>query len=272
MDRQLRKAIPTPPKQKGLKKYLKWLYILILAVIYVWAFAGIDYSGIKETAGQVSKSILNGLFQPDWGYVYLPEGEDLLRGLLETIAIAFLGTIIASIVAFPLAFIAAANINRIQSATMGGKFLLSLIRSFPEIIMALLFITAVGPGSFAGVLALGIHSIGMLGKLSSEAIESMDLSAMEALQATGAGRLQTIWFAVVPQMLPEYLSFVLYRFEINVRAAAILGVIGAGGIGTPLIFALAGRSWDRVGIILLGIIVMVIAIDWISGMIRKRLV
>ncbi len=153
-----------------------------------------------------------------------------------------------------------------------GKFVLSFVRTFPELVMALLFIKAVGPGSFAGVLALGLHSIGMLGKLYSEGIENIDKGPTEALIATGANRFQILWYAVLPQVLPDFLSYTLYRFEINVRSAAILGVIGAGGIGTPLIFALSSRNWSRVGIILLGIILMVIIIDFISSSIRKRIV
>ena len=153
-----------------------------------------------------------------------------------------------------------------------GKFVLSFIRTFPELVMAIMFIKAVGPGSFAGVLALGLHSIGMLGKLFSEEIENMDLGPTEALVATGANRFQVLWFAVIPQVIPGFLSYTLYRFEINVRSAAILGVIGAGGIGTPLIFALTSRDWNRVGIILLGIIVMVTIIDLISGYLRKKIV
>lgn len=138
--------------------------------------------------------------------------------------------------------------------------------------MAILFIKAVGPGSFAGVLALGLHSVGMLGKLFAEEVENLDPGPIEALTASGASRLQTVWFAVLPQVLPGFLSYTLYRFEINVRSATILGIIGAGGIGTPLIFALSSRNWERVGIILLGIIVMITIIDVISGYLRKKLV
>ena len=100
-----------------------------------------------------------------------------------------------------------------------GKFVLSFVRTFPELVMALLFIKAVGPGSFAGVLALGLHSIGMLGKLYSEGIENIDKGPTEALLATGANRFQILWYAVLPQVLPDFLSYTLYRFEINVRSA-----------------------------------------------------
>jgi phosphonate transport system permease protein len=249
-----------------------WSIWLITLIVVIWAFYGLEFDGIKATAGQISKAIFRGLIHPDWGYVYLPEGEDLLRGLIDTAAIAVLGTVISAVLCVPFAFWAASAKGKARFSTGSGKFVLSLIRTFPEVVMAIIFIKAVGPGSYAGALALGVHSIGMLGKLYSEAIENMDRGPTEALIACGANKLQILWFAVLPQVLPDFFSFALYRFEINIRSAAILGVIGAGGIGTPLIFALDARNWSRVGIILLGVIVMVTIIDLISGYIRKRLV
>lgn len=268
MTKQNKEASITKPKTN---KY-RWLIYVALAIIYIWAFAGIPYTGIKETSGQVTKAIFSGLIQPDWDYVYLPEGEDLLRGLLDTLAISLLGTFISTIICIPFAFWAAANMSSSKWISSSGKILLSFIRTFPELVMAILFIKAVGPGSFAGVLALGLHSVGMLGKLFAEEVENLDPGPIEALTASGASRLQTVWFAVLPQVLPGFLSYTLYRFEINVRSATILGIIGAGGIGTPLIFALSSRNWERVGIILLGIIVMITIIDVISGYLRKKLV
>lgn len=258
--------------QKPKKNRYRWLIYAALAAVYIWAFAGVPFTGIKETAGQITKSILTGIFSPDWNFVYLPEGEDLLRGLLDTVAIAILGTFLSTVLCIPFAFWAAVNMSRSRIISGSGKIVLSVIRAIPEIIMALLFIKAVGPGSFAGVLALGLHSVGMLGKLFADEVENMDKGPVEALVATGANGLQIVWHAVVPQVLPGFLSYMLYRFEINMRSAAILGVIGAGGIGTPLIFALSTRKWDRVGIILLGIVTLITIIDLISGTIRKRLV
>ncbi|MFD1954545.1 phosphonate ABC transporter, permease protein PhnE [Paenibacillus thailandensis] len=258
--------------RKPKKNPYRWLIYIALIAVYVWALAGVPFSGFKETAGQVMKSIVAGIFSPDWDYVYLPDGEDLLRGLLDTLAISVLGTFISAVLCIPFAFWASRNMSRFRAASGAGKAVLSFIRTFPEIIMALLFIKAVGPGSFAGVMALGLHSIGMLGKLFSDEVENIDRGPIEALTASGANRLQVLWYAVIPQVLPGFLSYTLYRFEINVRSATILGVIGAGGIGTPLIFALSTRSWDRVGIILLGIVVMITIIDLISGAIRKKLV
>ncbi|WP_077623562.1 phosphonate ABC transporter, permease protein PhnE [Sediminibacillus massiliensis] len=260
---------PIKPKKNNMKR---WLIYLSLAVIYVWALAGVPMEGFKETAGQISKAIFSGILSPDWDYVYLPEGEDLLRGLLDTLAIAILGTFISAFLCIPFAFWAATNMSKSSANPAVGKFMLSFIRTFPELVMALLFIKAVGPGSFAGVLALGLHSIGMLGKLFSEEVENIDLGPSEALKATGANSIQTLWFAVFPQVLPGFISYTLYRFEINLRSASVLGIIGAGGIGTPLIFAMQSRDWSRVGVILLGIIVMVTIVDMISGYLRKKIV
>lgn len=254
------------------RRLKRWLIALIVILIYAWAFYGMPALHFQATSWMVTKSIFSGLFHPDWSYVYDPDGEDLLRKLLETLAIAVLGTIVSAFLCFPFAFWAARNLSRSFLISGSGKFLLAFIRTFPELVMALLFIKAVGPGSFAGVMALGIHSIGMLGKLYAEGIEMIDHGPTEALTATGANKFQTFWFAVIPQVIPAFLSYTMYRFEINVRSATILGVIGAGGIGTPLIFALDTRSWSRVGIILLGIIVMVTLIDYISGYLRKKIV
>lgn len=259
--------------KKPIRKRLRnWTILIIVIAIYVWAFAGAPKMELKESAFAAIKGIFNGFIHPDWGYVYDPSGEDLLRSLLETLAIAILGTFISAVLCIPFAFMAARNMSKHRWVSSSSKVILSAIRVFPELILALLFIKAVGLGPFAGILALGFHSVGMLGKLIGEAIENMDFSATEALTASGANKIQTLWFAVVPQVLPAFMSYTLYRFEISVRSAAILGIVGAGGIGAPLIFALNGHSWDRVGIILLGIIIMVTMIDLISGAIRKRLV
>ncbi|MDQ0215153.1 phosphonate transport system permease protein [Oikeobacillus pervagus] len=253
-----------------MSRFRQFSIVVIVILIYIWAFSGLPSIGLKETSVEVVSAIISGIFSPDWDYVYDPGGEDLLRGLLDTLAIAVLGTIIAAILSIPFAFLAARNITKSRAVVGVNKVLLSFIRVFPDIVLALLFIKAVGPGAFAGVLALGIGAIGMLGKLISESIENVDLNAREALIASGANPVKTFIFAVVPQVLTNYFSFVMYRLEVNMRAATILGVIGAGGIGTPLIFALSVRNWERVGIILLGIIVMVTLVDLISSKIRAR--
>nr|WP_235808323.1 phosphonate ABC transporter, permease protein PhnE [Levilactobacillus senmaizukei] len=251
-----------------------WLvWLIIVAVVYVWAIGGLQFTGLQESAGSVSKSIVHGLVNPDWKYVYNGSGEDLVSLILQTLAIAFLGTIISSLISVPFAFWAARSEKehyRLRSGS--GKVVLTLIRTFPEIVLAIMFIKAVGPGSYAGVLAVSIHSIGMLGKLFSEAIENMDRGAEEAIVSAGGNSPQVFMMATLPTIMPEFISYTLYRFEIAVRSASILGMVGAGGIGTPMIFAIQTRNWPRVGIILLGIVVMVLLIDSLSEQLRKRLI
>lgn len=268
----LEQKYPVKSKKHKQKIIKNWIIAIVVLAIIAWGFVGMPALELKSKSIEILKSIFNGLFHPDWGYVYIPAGEDLLRGLLETFAIAVIGTFIAAIICIPFAFLGARNLIKVRPVTGITKFILSVIRVFPEIVMALIFIKAVGPGSFSGVLALGIHSVGMLGKLFIEDIERLDFTSVEALKASGANKTKTLIFAVIPQILPSFLSLVLYRFELNLRSASILGLIGAGGIGTPLIFALQTRSWDRVGIILIGLVIMVAIVDLISGAIRKRIV
>ncbi|MDT0723552.1 phosphonate ABC transporter, permease protein PhnE [Staphylococcus haemolyticus] len=268
----LEQKYPVKSKKHKQKIIKNWIIAIVVLAIITWGFVGMPAVELKSKSIEILKSIFNGLFHPDWGYVYIPAGEDLLRGLLETFAIAVIGTFIAAIICIPFAFLGARNLIKVRPVTGITKFILSVIRVFPEIVMALIFIKAVGPGSFSGVLALGIHSVGMLGKLFVEDIERLDFTSVEALKASGANKTKTLIFAVIPQILPSFLSLVLYRFELNLRSASILGLIGAGGIGTPLIFALQTRSWDRVGIILIGLVIMVAIVDLISGAIRKRIV
>lgn len=255
------------------QKYGPYIIALVVVLIFIWAFTGIPLSTVKPQAMQVTRSIINGLFHPEWSYVYTGDGEDLVSALIETLAIAFLGTFISAILTLPFAFLAARTKKGFFTprSTL-GKLILTIIRVFPEIVLAIMFIKAVGPGAYAGVLAVSIHSIGMLGKLFSEAIENIDRGPNEAIVAAGGSTLDGLTLATIPAVLPEFMNYTLYRFEIAVRSAAILGIVGAGGIGAPLIFALQTRQWPKVGIILLGIIVMVTVIDFLSGQLRKRLV
>lgn len=229
--------LPNPPAQR---RWGKVLAAVIFIGLVIWAFTGMPAFSIKANAVMVTKSIGDGLIHPDWAYVWTGDGEDLTSTLLETLGIAILGTFISAVISLPFAFWAAHTKHKFWLVTRSGKFVLTAIRTFPEIVLALMFIKAVGPGSFAGVLAVGFHSIGMLASL--------------------------------PQLLPEFVSNTLYRFELAIRSASILGMVGAGGVGTPLIFAIQTRSWPRVAIILYGIIVLVTATDWLSGALRKRLV
>lgn len=260
------------PASSRLPLIRNWIVGVLLIVLFGWSLSAMKFEGIQEYGAQVIASIWEGFTHPDWDYVYLPEGEDLLRGLLETLIISILGTFISAFLCIPFAFWASSNMSRVQAVSGSGKFVLTVIRVFPEIIMAILFIVAVGPGAFAGVLALGVHSIGMLAKLYSETIEAVDNGPREALISSGASKLQVLRYAVLPQVIPQFISYALYRFEINIRSATVLGLVGAGGIGVPLLFALSSRNWSRVGIILLGVVILVTIIDLISGWLRRRII
>lgn len=254
------------------KKRYSWIFWMILIIgIYVWAILGMNLSGIQASAGEVTKAIINGICHPDWHYVYNGSGEDLISLIVQTLAIAFLGTFVSAFLSVPFAFLAARSQKKVQVKSKIGKFILVLIRTFPEIVLAIMFIKAVGPGAFAGVLAVSIHSIGTLGKLFSESLENMDHGAEEAILSVGGTRTDALFLATLPEIMPQFLSYTLYRFEIAVRSASILGMVGAGGIGTPLLFAIQTRTWSRVGIILLGIVITVTIIDWISGSLRRKL-
>lgn len=262
------------PTKRSLWRRWQWLvWLALVALVYSWAIGGLHFTGLQASAASVSKSIVQGLCHPDWSYVYNGSGEDLVSLILQTLAIAFLGTIVSALISVPFAFWAARGTNERWHLRSGsGKVILTLIRTFPEIVLAIMFIKAVGPGSYAGVLAVSIHSIGMLGKLFSESLENMDRGAEEAILSAGGSAPQIFVLATIPTIIPEFISYTLYRFEIAVRSASILGMVGAGGIGTPMIFAIQTRAWSRVGIILLGIIIMVLLIDTLSEQLRKRLI
>lgn len=196
----------------------------------------------------------------------------LLLALLETIAMAFMGTLIAAILAVPLGFLAARNIvpNWILNFSLRG--FLGGIRGIDQLIWALVFVRAVGLGPLAGVLAMAVSDTGTLAKLFAEAVENADKKQMEGVESTGASRALVIRLGVVPQVLPLFLSQVLYFFESNTRSATILGVVGAGGIGLQLSERIKVREWDQVAFVILMLVVAVMIIDALSGRLRRRLI
>ena len=258
-------------EQKSLRTALKVVYYIIVYSLIFWGFKGIEYKGIMQTAESSINALIEGFFNPDLTYAANMTIDGLPYAIVETIAIAISGTFVSAIISIPFALLASQNIVGPKVSKI-GKLIVTMIRTFPELILALMFISVVGPGAPAGILALGIHSIGMLGKLFSESIESMDMGVKEALESCGGNYFEVLFRAVLPQVSPELISYTLYRFEINMRAASTLGLVGAGGIGAPLIFAIRTRSWSRAAIIIIVLIVTVTIIDQISGRIRKRLV
>lgn len=253
----------------------KILYRLVnyggLAALVIWGSLGIEYLGIMQTAKGTMAAMARGFIRPDLAYLANMTRDGLPYAVVETLAISIAGTFVSALLSIPVALLASRNIVGRRLSTV-GKTIVTAVRTFPELILALIFISVVGPGAPAGILAIGIHSIGMLAKLFSEAIESMDMGVKEALDSCGATPMEVLFRALLPEVAPEFMSYTLYRFEINMRAAATLGLVGAGGIGAPLIFSIRGRVWDRVGIMVIVLILVVTVIDLISGTIRKKLV
>lgn len=248
-------------------------YIIAVALIalYVWTFTSIGkdvpWSTLWASTVDNFNRVIPKLFDPDFTTI-----DRIMSYMVETLFIAYSGTLIAAVLAVPLSFLAAKNMVRNRVVNTIIKWVLDAIRAFPELILALIFVASIGPSAFAGVLAIGISASGMLAKLYSEVIESIDMNVVETMEASGANKIQVLFYAIMPQVIPEFVSYFLYRFEVDIRASTILGIIGAGGIGTLIVISVANRNWGEVGAMLLVIIITVTIIDYISSAIRKRLV
>lgn len=226
------------------------------------------YSLLSEEGLLGAKRIFLAIVTPDWSILGF-----VLSKMVETIFIALMATVIAIPVAFVTSFASARNLTR-QSfsgrlAYVFFRFLSNFTRSVEPIIWAIIFSVWVGIGPFAGMLALMLHSIAALNKLYSEQIESIDHGPIEAIEATGANKLQVICYAVLPQIFLPYLSFTIYRWDINVRMATIIGLVGGGGVGTLLMQYQGLAKWHEVGTIVVVIAVVVWIMDYVSARLRE---
>lgn len=205
-------------------------------------------------------------FPPDWS-----QTGKAFAATISSVQMAWIGTVIAAILSLPLSFLAAANIAP-RWVRLPMRFLFDLIRAVPELVLAIIILSVTGLTPFTGALAIGIHSIGTLGKLSFEAIEGADSGPIEAGRACGAGGSQIVRWSIWTQIQPEILSIWLYRFEVNVRAGAVLGLIGAGGVGQMLIENIRFRRWEVIGTLLIVVVVVTILIDLSSGAVRGKII
>lgn len=249
----------------------RWVMTLLVLGLLLWCAADIDWSTFRFFSWGTFRGTMANLMKPDWAAFYNGSTEDIFSLMLMTVAIGFFGTAIGTVLAIPFVLLSSRNLWKNPVIPRVGKFVTDVLRAFPELVYAIIFIKVVGPGPFAGVLAIGVHQIGMLGKLFTEEMERMDETAVEACHAVGANGIQTMFFARIPQLMPIYASLVLNHFEIAVRSASTLGLVGAGGIGATLIFAIQACRWPRVSIILLTVIVTVFLLDALTGWIRKKL-
>ena len=212
--------------------------------------------------------ILKLMIPPSPGEMWM----DILKGLAESLAMAFLGTFIAALIAVPLSFLGARNVMTNTLARFSVRRVFDGFRGVDQLIWALAYVRAVGLGPLAGVLAIATADIAVLAKLYAEAIENAEKRQAEGIAAAGGSPSLVVRFGIIPQVLPVMIGHALYFMESNTRSASILGVVGAGGIGLQIAERIRVRHWDEVAFIIIMLIVMVAAIDWISGKLRRRLI
>jgi phosphonate transport system permease protein len=254
----------TPAQRLG-----RFAFYLLATAAIVWSLRKIEI--IPEflyDAPQQTWDLFQRMWPMDWAYY--PKGVH--DALIETFHIATLGTLLSLLLGFPVALLAARNITRSATLNWVAQFILVSSRSVNSLIWALLFVAIFGPGAIAGVLAIGFRSIGFVGKLLAEAFEEARIGPIEALKATGAPASAVLAKGYWPQVEPSFWSVALFRWDINIRESAILGLVGAGGIGVALDSALNNLYWDQVGLILLVIFAIVIAAEFVTSYIRGKII
>jgi len=257
-------ARPSPPSTRW------WRLAAAVGVLiaFLWGVSGLDIGAdaLRRAPGNIW-TIIELSFPPDFATV-IERGA--LGKVFESVYIAWTGTVIAAVLSLPLAFLASNNVVPAWIRVIVRQLFI-IIRAFPELILATIFLAVVGLGPWAGALAIGFSSVGTLGKWSSESIEEVTGGPVEAIQASGGGWLSGVRWGLLPQVFPTIVAHWLFRFEINVRASAIFGLIGAGGIGGEIQSQVQFRNWQNVSAVLIMVVVMVLTIDAISGAVRRRI-
>lgn len=216
-------------------------------------------------AGRIA-DIVARAFPPDWSQLTAQ-----WKPALETFNIALIGTVVGALLAVPLALLSARNITRGSLVRGLARAVVALLRAVPDLVWALIFVTAVGLGPFAGALALTLHTTGMIGRLAAEMIEDIEMGPIEAMELGGANRLQVFRHGVVPTMLPSLFGLLLYRFDENLRSSLVLGFVGAGGLGFGLFTAISLFQYHVASLLLLIILMGVLLAEGLSSVIRNRL-
>ncbi|MFC3123864.1 phosphonate ABC transporter, permease protein PhnE [Pseudoroseomonas globiformis] len=251
------------------ERALRWVGGAAFILWLLWSFWLFEitpqrlWNGLSGLA-----TIVRLMVPPSPGAMWL----DILKGMAESVAMAFLGTFIAALIALPLSFMGARNVVTATLLRFSVRRFFDGIRGVDQLIWALAYVRAVGLGPLAGVLAIITSDLAVLAKLYSEAIENADRRQADGILASGGSRLQAIRYGILPQVLPVMIAQALYFFESNTRSAAILGVVGAGGIGLQIAERIKVRHWDEVAFIIMLMVLTVAAIDYLSGKLRKRLI
>ena len=257
---------PAPPRWTGERR---GAIGVVLLVAMVWSISGLDVT-LDRLLGAPSDAwaILRQMIPPAFARV---AARGAVGKVFESVYIAWIGTVIGALLSLPLAFMAAHNVAPIW-IRVPIRQLFNAIRAVPELILAVILIPITGLGPWAGTLAIGIHSIGTLGKWATESIESIDSGPIEAVESTGGRWVSSMRWAVFPQVMSTISSYWLFRFEINVRASAVLGMIGAGGVGSELVSHLTFRDFPAASAVLVLTIGVVLTIDTVSAAVRRRII
>ncbi|MBD2248049.1 phosphonate ABC transporter, permease protein PhnE [Nostoc sp. FACHB-888] len=255
-------------KQQRKQRHKHLLQVAVVAVIVMISFWLVGLFDWKRLAEGVPSGInlIGQMLPPDFSSVI-----NWIKPLFDTLAMSVAGTAIAVAFSLPLSLLAAGNTTPHLVVFQAARLILNALRAVPELIMGIILVAAVGFGALPGALAVGLHSIGMVGKFFAEYIEHVHSAPIEAAQAAGANKIQVIYHSILPQVLPQMLDVTLYRWEYNFRASTVIGAVGAGGIGFELIGALRIIRYEEVSAILLVILMMVILVDSFSSYLRRRL-
>ena len=243
------------------------LILLVLALVVFWALRMTGFS-LVVIVNRFPKlmDLMKKLFQPNWSFF-----PKVVGPLVDTKKMSILGTVIGCGCALPVAVLASSNIDRNKIVVSLLRVLLGLIRTLPTLVIALVCALIFSLGTFSGTVAIAIFTFGVVSKMLYESIETIDMGPFEAMEALGANKFQAFWSACVPQILPVYLSHCLYCFEMNVRASAILGYVGAGGLGITINERIGWRDYNSLGMVLLSLFVVVTFIEFFSAYLRKKL-
>ena len=239
--------------------------LVLLAVILSLRMTGFDLSVVIKKFDKLLDLLVK-IFHPKWSFF-----DKVTKPLVDTVKMSILGTVIGCTLGLPVAVLASTNICRSKVIVSVLRFILALIRTLPTLVIALVCALVFGLGTFAGTLAIAVFTFGIVAKMLYESIETIDMGPFEAMEAMGANKFQAFWSACVPQILPVYLSHSLYCFEMNVRASAILGYVGAGGLGITINERIGWRDYEGLGMVLLTLFVVVVAIEFTSEYLRGKL-
>lgn len=239
--------------------------LVVIAVVLSLNMTGFSLSVIVTKFDKLLDLFVK-LFHPKWDFF-----PKVIGPLVDTIKMSILGTVIGCLLALPVSVLSSTNICKSRIIVSICRFILALIRTLPTLVIALVCALVFGLGTFAGTLAISIFTFGIVAKMLYESIETIDMGPFEAMEAMGANKFQAFWSACVPQILPIYLSHSLYCFEMNIRASAILGYVGAGGLGITINERIGWRDYNGLGMVLLTLFLVVVAIEFFSEYLRKKL-